>query len=130
MNLVMKIRCIFYVRIGFLVFVYFIFYRDLVYWQIVCVVIKYMVLGVLGFGCEDVFIYFINYVWFNIFEILFYVVNVVMEFIEGMRVVFGFFKVFYYCLQVRSYIIVVYYVSCDFLYVFYKVGWNNVSVCF
>lgn len=72
---------------------------DFVYRQIVVLVVKYMVLGVVGFGCEDVLIYLLNFLWFNIFEILFYVINVVMEVIEGMWVVLGFIILLNYCLQ-------------------------------
>lgn len=44
--------------------------------------VKYFVLGCVGFGCEDVVTYLINYIWFNVFELSLYVINVVMEVIE------------------------------------------------
>lgn len=63
--------------------------RDFVYRQMVSVVVQYMLFGVYGFGCEDLLNYLLNYVWFNVFEIFFYVIQVVMGVLEGLRVVIG-----------------------------------------
>ena len=120
-----------YAKNGFLVFAYLIFYRDLVHRQTACAAIKHMALGVSGFGCEDALTHLINYVWPNIFETSPHVVNAVMESIEGMRVALGPSKVLHYCLQVRSYAIVIHYASClcDFPHAFHKAGWNNMTAC-
>lgn len=59
-----------------------------------------MLFGVYGFGCEDSLNYLLNYVWFNVFEIFFYVIQVVMGVLEGLRVVIGLCRMLQYCLQV------------------------------
>lgn len=64
----------------------------------VCVIVKYLVIGVVGLGYEEVFIYLLNFVWLNIFEMSFYVIGGVMDVIEVMRFGIGFGVVLSYVL--------------------------------
>jgi len=63
-------------------------YRDLVRWQTVGTIVKYLAIGITGLGCEDL-MHLMNPVWPNCSETSPHVVGTVMDAIEVMRVTLG-----------------------------------------
>lgn len=73
--------------------------RDMVHRQTAATTVKHLALGVVGLGCEDVLVHFLNLVWPNIFEESPHVINATMEAIEALIVAVGVNRVLHYVLQ-------------------------------
>jgi splicing factor 3B subunit 1 len=73
--------------------------RDPVHRQTACACVKHLALGVAGYGCEDVLIHLLNYVWPNIFEESPHVIQAVFDAIQGLMVALGPNIIFRYTIQ-------------------------------
>lgn len=73
--------------------------RDPVHRQTACACVKHLALGVAGYGCEDVLIHILNYVWPNIFEESPHVIQAVFDAIQGLMVALGPSIIFRYTVQ-------------------------------
>lgn len=63
--------------------------HDLVHCQTTSTIVKHLVLGVAGLGCEDSMLHLMNLVWPNCFETSPHGIGAVMDAIEAMRVTLG-----------------------------------------
>lgn len=73
--------------------------RDPVHRQTACACVKHLALGVAGYGCEDVLIHLLNYVWPNIFEESPHVIQAVFDALQGLMVALGPSVLFRYTVQ-------------------------------
>jgi len=63
--------------------------RDQVHRQTAASVVKHIALGVVGLGCEDAMVHFLNLLWPNLFETSPHVIDRIIEAIEAIRVSVG-----------------------------------------
>merc|ERR1712048_819329 len=73
--------------------------RDLVHRQTAAFTIQHLSLGVAGYGCEDIMVHLLNYLWPNILETSPHIVQAMTGAIEGITAALGPTKVLQYVLQ-------------------------------